>query len=141
MTLYRLKPVTPDWPKNSIMSPPTTAPSTPKTTSPTIPWEALVFITTDANQPAMAPKIIHNNIPINYFHLLSFFNFLLEPFKTNLSNCSGLIRSITIKYPSDFFPFFFCRCRDGQKDCSFPDSLFIDSSSFLRHPKSDKSAQ
>ncbi len=58
--LYRLKPVTPGWPNWLKSHPPTSAPIIPMMISMSIPCDALVFITTDATHPAIAPKSIHS---------------------------------------------------------------------------------
>lgn len=69
--LYMLKPLTPPLPKEFIIHPPSDAPTMPKMISNTKP--SLVPITTEANQPTMAPKMIHIRILIRvllklYYH-------------------------------------------------------------------------
>lgn len=59
--LYMLKPVTPGIPKRLMTTPPSIDPIIPTTTSRMKPCCALVFISTEANQPTIAPKITKNN--------------------------------------------------------------------------------
>ncbi len=59
--LYMLKPVTPGIPKKLITTPPNTDPTIPTTTSKMNPCCALVFMSMEASQPTIAPKITKNN--------------------------------------------------------------------------------
>lgn len=64
--LYRLKPVTPLFPKKLISHPPNIAPTIPR-----IIFRiklSLVPITNEATQPTIAPKIIHKIMLIYFFN-------------------------------------------------------------------------